>query len=86
MITDEDILKSLFSKEVKRFRVNRPKKLSQERMSEHLHMSRRSYVNLEYGKSCPDGTTLLQFLSLLTDSEILQMVHAYRDRQADNES
>lgn len=85
MKTDESILKSLFSKEVKHFRVHRPKKLSQEHMSAQLHISRRSYANLEYGTSCPNGTTSFLFLALLTDEDILRLVHEYRDQQAANE-
>ena len=53
--------------------------LTQEKMSESLRMSVRSYTDIERGKSGFSATTLLFFLSLLKDEEILRLVHDFRE-------
>lgn len=51
--------------------------LTQEDMAEELRMSSRSYAALERGESGFSATTLLFFLALLTDEELLQVVREF---------
>ena len=53
--------------------------LKQEKMSESLRMSVRSYTDIERGKSGFSATTLLFLLSLLPDEEIVRLVHEFRE-------
>ena len=53
--------------------------LTQEKMSESLRMSVRSYTDIERGKSGFSATTLLFLLSLLPDEEIVRLVHEFRE-------
>lgn len=50
---------------------------TQEDMAEELRMSSRSYGALERGKSGFSATTLLFFLALLSDEELLGVVRKF---------
>ena len=50
---------------------------TQERMAEKLHISTRSYADLEHGKYGVSTVTLLFFLNLLSDAEKVQLVDAF---------
>ena len=50
---------------------------TQETMSEKLRMSLRSYAHLERGKSGFSATTLLLFLDLLPDEEMVFLVREF---------
>ena len=50
---------------------------TQEKMAEKLRMSSRSYAELERGESGFSATTLLLFLCLLPDEEILEVVKVF---------
>lgn len=54
--------------------------LSQERMAELLHISTRSYADLEHEKFCCSGMTLVMFLVQLSDDEITHLVNEFRKR------
>ena len=51
--------------------------LSQERLAEKLHVNVRNYQKLERGVHKPSAITLLLFLNLLPDQEILAFVHTF---------
>lgn len=51
--------------------------LTQEAMAERLRMSSRSYAELERGECGFSATTLLLFLSMLPDDEILRVVKGF---------
>lgn len=52
---------------------------TQEKMAERLHISIRSYNNLERGKSGFAAPTLLFFLCLLPEDQVLELVRGFRD-------
>lgn len=56
----------------------RERRLTKEKMAEQLHISPRSYYDLERGKYCPSSYVLLLFLSLLPNEEILLVVQGFR--------
>lgn len=69
--------------------VRRKLGLTQEKMSESLCMSVRSYTDIERGRSGFSATTLLFFLALMTDEEVLQLVRGFREgvkQEEDHES
>lgn len=51
---------------------------SQERMAEALHISPRSYVDLEHGKYFFSASTFIFFLSALPEEECLQLLKDLR--------
>ena len=51
--------------------------LSQEILAEKLRVNVRNYQKLERGVHKPSAITLLLFLNLLPDQEILAFVHAF---------
>ena len=53
-------------------------KYSQERMAEALHISPRSYVDLEHGKYFFSASTFIFFLSTLPEKESLQLLKKLR--------
>lgn len=59
--------------------VRRDNRLTKERMAEQLHISPRSYYDLERGKYCSSSSVLLLLLSLLPNDEILLVVHGFRN-------
>ena len=58
--------------------------LTQETMAEKLRISPRSYISLERGKSGCSAATLMFFLLILSNEEILNLCSAFR-RQVDEE-
>ena len=51
--------------------------LSQERLAEKLRVNVRNYQKLERGVHRPSAITLLLFLNLLPEQEILAFVHTF---------
>lgn len=53
---------------------------TQEDMAEKLHISPRSYVDQEHGKYGFSAVSLLFFLSILPDEEVLALVHTFEGK------
>ena len=71
----EDLFLDFWVVRVREFRVKMS--FSQERLAEKLHVNVRNYQKLERGVHKPSAITLLLFLSLLPDQEILAFVHTF---------
>ena len=71
----EDLLLDFWVVRVREFRVKMS--FSQERLAEKLHVNVRNYQKLERGVHKSSAITLLLFLNLLPDQEILAFVHTY---------
>ena len=54
------------------------RKLSQERMSEKLHVSPRSYFDQEHGKFGFSAISLISYLILLPDEDAVEFIRGYR--------
>ena len=54
--------------------------LTQEAMAENLRISPRSYISLEQGKSGCSAATLMFFLLILSNDELLCLFAAFRRR------
>lgn len=67
------LLRRFLSKELRKYRAQC--QLTQEQVSEQLCMAPRSYADLEHGACGCSGLTVMLFLLLLKDEEILQLVH-----------
>lgn len=59
--------------------------LSQEKMAEKLRITARAYRDLECGKSCCSGTTLMFTLLLIEDYNISGLLDDFRNRVSDFE-
>ena len=75
MRKSEDLFLDFWVVRVREFRVKMG--LSQERLAEKLHVNVRNYQKLERGVHKPSAITLLLFLNLLPDQEILAFVHTF---------
>ena len=75
MRKSEDLFLDFWVVRVREFRVKIG--LSQEILAEKLHVNVRNYQKLERGVHKPSAITLLLFLSLLPDQEILAFVHTF---------
>ena len=75
MRKSEDLFLDFWVVRVREFRVKMG--LSQERLAEKLHVNVRNYQKLERGVHRPSAITLLLFLNLLPDQEILAFVHTF---------
>ena len=75
MRKSEDLFLDFWVVRVREFRVKMS--LSQERLAEKLRVNVRNYQKLERGVHRPLAITLLFFLNLLPDQEILAFVHTY---------
>ena len=75
MRKSEDLFLDFWVVRVREFRVKMS--LSQEILAEKLHVNVRNYQKLERGVHKPSAITLLLFLNLLPDQEILAFVHAF---------
>ena len=75
MRKSEDLFLDFWVVRVREFRVKMS--LSQETLAEKLHVNVRNYQKLERGVHRPLAITLLFFLNLLPDQEILAFVHTY---------
>ena len=71
----EDLFLDFWVVRVREFRVKMS--LSQEILAEKLHVNVRNYQKLERGVHRPSAMTLLLFLNLLPDQEILAFVHTF---------
>ena len=71
----EDLFLDFWVVRVREFRVKMG--LSQERLAEKMHVNVRNYQKLERGVHKPSAITLLLFLNLLPDQEILAFVHTF---------
>ena len=71
----EDLFLDFWVVLVREFRVKIG--LSQEILAEKLHVNVRNYQKLERGVHRPSAITLLLFLNLLPDQEILAFVHTF---------
>ena len=56
----------------------RRRNLSQDKMSERLHVTPRAYSDLERGTECMSASSLLFFLSELSDEEAVQVIREFR--------
>ena len=52
--------------------------LSQEKMAEFLHISLRSYIDLEHGKYCFSALSLIFFLTILPKDELHKLIDEFR--------
>lgn len=61
--------------------------ISQERMAELLHVSPRSYFDQEHGKYGFSSTSLISYLLLLSDDEVLLFLKDFREylKKTENE-
>ena len=75
MRKSEDLFLDFWVVRVREFRVKMS--LSHEALAEKLHVNVRNYQKLERGVHRPSAITLLFFLNLLPDQEILAFVHTY---------
>ena len=75
MRKSEDLLLDFWVVRVREFRVKIG--FSQEILAEKLHVNVRNYQKLERGVHKPSAITLLLFLNLLPDQEILAVVHTF---------
>lgn len=72
----KSLLRRFLSREIGKYRTQC--KLTQEQISERLCMDPRSYADLEHGAcGCSDLTVVL-FLLLLKDEEVLQLLRSAR--------
>ena len=75
MRKSEDLFLDFWVVRVREFRVKMG--LSQERLAEKMYVNVRNYQKLERGVHRPLAITLLFFLNLLPDQEILAFVHTF---------
>ena len=72
----KSLLQKQFSLQVKALRQNRG--LTQEEMSERLHITSRAYSDLERGCSCCSALALLFFLLMLKSDELEEFLNRLR--------
>ena len=70
------LLQKQFSIQSKALRQKR--NLTQEEMSEHLHITTRAYSDLERGRSCCSSMALLFFLLMLKSDELEDFLNRLR--------
>ena len=70
------LLQKQFSRQVKALRQER--NLTQEEMSEQLHITSRAYSDLERGRSCCSALALLFFLLMLKSDELEEFLNRLR--------
>lgn len=70
------LLNDFLADQIKQFRTGHG--LTQETMSEHLHISPRSYIDLEHKRYGCSAFTLFMFLMQLKIEEIAQMIQQFR--------
>ena len=64
------LLQAFLSDQAKNYR--KENGLSQEAMSELLHIAARSYCDLEHNRACFSGITLMAFLSMMDEERLLE--------------
>lgn len=70
------LLRRFLSGEIRKYRIQC--RLTQEELSERLCMAPRSYAYLEHGACGCSGLTVVLFMLLLKDEEVLQLLHTAR--------
>ena len=60
---------------IREFRIKM--ELTQERLAEKLCLSTRNYQKLERGVHMPSAITIILFLYLLSDQEIISFIHSF---------
>ena len=75
MRKSEDLFLDFWVVRVREFRAKMS--LSQEVLAEKLRVNVRNYQKLEWGVHKPSAITLLLFLNLLPDQEVLAFVHTF---------
>lgn len=60
---------------IREFRIKM--ELTQERLAEKLCLSTRNYQKLEWGVHKPSAITIILFLYLLSDQEIISFIHSF---------
>ena len=60
---------------IRKFRIKM--ELTQERLAEKLCLSTRNYQKLERGDHRPSAITIILFLYLLSDQEIISFIHSF---------
>ena len=73
----KDTLQAVIAEELYAYRKEHG--LSQARFAQKLHISERSYIDLEHGLFLPSATTLLLFLLQLDDQELLCFLSAIEE-------
>lgn len=74
---DKQAICQIVSNHLKSYRKNN--NITQEKMSENLNISPRTYANIEHCQHCLSGHTLVMFLIKLSDTEILKMIEDLKD-------
>lgn len=72
----QTLLKTFLSKRVYDYRMEL--QYSQEHMAEILHITPRSYIDLEHGKYNFSTLTFIFFLMSLPENEVLNLLHDFR--------
>lgn len=67
------LLRRFLSRSIRKYRMQH--QLTQEQLSELLYMAPRSYADLEHGTCGCSALTLIRFLLLLKDEEVLRLLH-----------
>jgi len=60
--------------------LRKDRNLTQEQLSERLHISSRSYGDLERGKYCFSAPALLSLLAMLKDEEVKEFLDKFRQK------
>lgn len=76
MRKEQQLLKSFLRKQIYAYRINNHH--SQERMSENLGISTRSYVDQEHGKMGFSALSLMYFILLLDEQEIIKFLKDFK--------
>ena len=76
------LLRGFLTEQIKTYR--RARRITQEAMAEALRISTRYYIDVEHGRSGCSAATLMFFLLLLPDEELLRLCAAFR-RMVDEE-
>ena len=70
----EDLFLAFWVVRIREFRTKM--NLSQEKLAEKLHVNTRSYQKLERGVHKPSAITIIPFLYLLSDQEIISFIRS----------
>ena len=71
----EDLFLAFWVVRIREFRTKM--NLSQEKLAEKLHVNTRSYQKLERGVHKPSAITIILFLYLLSDQEIVSFIRSF---------
>lgn len=73
----KDVVKRYLAKYVCKIRVKQG--LTKEKMAEYLRISPRSYFDLERGRFCFSGPSLIFFLAMLSDEDVICLLNDFRE-------